>query len=78
MFIFAVYGIQIVGGQLARCNDRVYYNEQVDTYEYMCGFRLIRSMNMQRLCHGTFWRELYVSKMNVTGADPLMLVPRVW
>ncbi|CAF3639514.1 unnamed protein product [Adineta steineri] len=59
MFIFAIYGIQIIGGQLARCNDRTYYNEQ-------------------KACHGTFWRELFVSKMNVSGADPVMLVPRVW
>ena len=29
MFIFAIYGIQIIGGQLARCNDRIYYKEQV-------------------------------------------------
>ena len=29
MFIFAIYGIQTVGGQLARCNDRKYYNDQV-------------------------------------------------
>jgi len=29
MFIFAIYGIQIIGGQLARCNDRTYYNNQV-------------------------------------------------
>ena len=29
MFIFAVYGVQIIGGQLARCNDRNYYNQQV-------------------------------------------------
>ena len=29
VFIFAIYGIQIVGGQLARCNDRAFYNEQV-------------------------------------------------
>ncbi|CAF0823088.1 unnamed protein product [Rotaria sp. Silwood1] len=59
MFIFAIYGVQIIGGQLARCNDRKYYNDQ-------------------KLCHGTFWRELYVSKMNVGEADPAMLVPRVW
>ncbi|CAF1925602.1 unnamed protein product [Rotaria magnacalcarata] len=59
MFIFAIYGVQIIGGQLARCNDRTYYKQQ-------------------GLCRGTFWRELYVSKMNVTGADPVMLVPRVW
>lgn len=31
MFIFAIYGVQIIGGQLARCNDRTYYNEQVCT-----------------------------------------------
>ncbi|CAF1306416.1 unnamed protein product [Adineta steineri] len=59
MFIFAIYGVQIIGGQLARCNDRTYYNDQA-------------------LCQGTFWRELYVSKMNVSGNDPVMLVPRVW
>ncbi|CAF0876504.1 unnamed protein product [Rotaria sordida] len=59
MFIFAIYGVQIIGGQLARCNDRTRYKQQ-------------------DLCHGTFWRELYVSKMNVSGADPVMLVPRVW
>ncbi|UJR35694.1 hypothetical protein I4U23_028443 [Adineta vaga] len=59
IFIFAIYGIQTVGGQLARCNDRTYYKEK-------------------KLCSGTFWRELFVSKMNVTGADPAMLVPRVW
>ncbi|CAF4696286.1 unnamed protein product, partial [Rotaria socialis] len=59
MFIFAIYGVQIIGGQLARCNDRTYYKQQ-------------------ELCRGTFWRELYVSKMNVSGADPVMLVPRVW
>ena len=29
MFIFAIYGVQIIGGQLARCNDRAYYKEQV-------------------------------------------------
>ena len=29
MFIFAIYGIQIIGGKLARCNDQTYYNEQV-------------------------------------------------
>jgi len=29
MFIFAIFGVQIIGGQLARCNDRTYYNEQV-------------------------------------------------
>ena len=29
MFIFAIYGVQIIGGQLARCNDRKYYNDQV-------------------------------------------------
>lgn len=29
MFIFAIYSIQIIGGQLARCNDRTLYNEQV-------------------------------------------------
>ncbi len=29
MFIFAIYGVQIIGGQLARCNDRMYYKEQV-------------------------------------------------
>ena len=29
MFIFAIYGIQIIGGQLARCNDRTYYEQQV-------------------------------------------------
>ncbi|CAF3378584.1 unnamed protein product [Rotaria sp. Silwood1] len=59
MFIFAIYGVQIIGGQLARCNDRTYYKQQ-------------------ELCRGTFWRELYVSKMNVSGADPVVLVPRVW
>jgi hypothetical protein len=30
MFIFAIYGVQIIGGRLARCNDRTYYNQQVD------------------------------------------------
>ena len=30
MFIFAIYGIQIIGGKLARCNDQAYYNDQVD------------------------------------------------
>ncbi len=30
MFIFAIFGIQIIGGQLARCNDRAYYNQQVN------------------------------------------------
>ncbi len=38
MFIFAIYGIQIIGGQLARCNDRNYYNDQVyffDRYIYL-------------------------------------------
>ncbi|CAF3038249.1 unnamed protein product [Rotaria sp. Silwood2] len=59
MFIFAIYGIQIIGGQLARCNDEKYYNNK-------------------KLCRGTFWRKLYVSKMNIGGADPVMLVPRVW
>ncbi|CAF3370121.1 unnamed protein product [Rotaria socialis] len=59
MFIFAIFGVQIIGGRLARCNDRDYYNNRT-------------------LCHGTFMRELYVSKMNVGGADPVMLVPRVW
>jgi hypothetical protein len=29
MFIFAIYGVQIIGGQLARCNDRTYYKNQV-------------------------------------------------
>ena len=29
MFIFAIYGIQIIGGKLARCNDKVYYTNQV-------------------------------------------------
>ena len=29
MFIFAIYGIQIIGGQLARCNDRAFYKDQV-------------------------------------------------
>jgi hypothetical protein len=29
MFIFAIYGVQIIGGQLARCNDRTYYTQQV-------------------------------------------------
>ncbi|CAF1629768.1 unnamed protein product, partial [Adineta ricciae] len=59
MFIFAIYGVQIIGGQLARCNDRQHYTDQTS-------------------CTGTFWRELYVSKMNVSGNDPVMLVPRVW
>ncbi|CAF3959247.1 unnamed protein product [Rotaria sordida] len=59
MFIFAIYGIQIIGGQLARCNDKEYYDNRA-------------------LCHGTFWRKLYVSKMNIDGDDPVMLVPRVW
>jgi hypothetical protein len=30
MFIFAIYGVQIIGGQLARCNDQKYYNDKVD------------------------------------------------
>ena len=29
MFIFAIYGVQIIGGQLARCNDREFYRNQV-------------------------------------------------
>lgn len=29
MFIFAIYGVQIIGGQLARCNDRKYYTNSV-------------------------------------------------
>ena len=29
MFIFAIYGIQTIGGQLARCNDRGYYDDKV-------------------------------------------------
>lgn len=29
MFIFAIYGVQIIGGQLARCNDYNVYNDKV-------------------------------------------------
>ena len=29
MFIFAIYGVQIIGGNLARCNDRKHYENQV-------------------------------------------------
>ena len=32
MFIFAIYGVQIIGGNLARCNDRKYYLNQVCIY----------------------------------------------
>ncbi|CAF3650795.1 unnamed protein product, partial [Rotaria sp. Silwood1] len=59
MFMFAIYGVQIIGGRLARCNDKVFFDDQ-------------------KSCHGTFWRKLSVSKMNVSGDDPVMLVPRVW
>ncbi|CAF3919926.1 unnamed protein product [Rotaria sp. Silwood2] len=59
MFIFAIYGVQIIGGQLARCNDHDFFDNQ-------------------KSCHGTFWRKIYVSKMNVSNDDPVMLVPRVW
>ncbi|CAF3718555.1 unnamed protein product [Rotaria sp. Silwood1] len=59
MFMFAIYGVQIIGGRLARCNDIAFFNDQ-------------------KSCHGTFWRKLYVSKMNVSNDDPVMLVPRVW
>jgi hypothetical protein len=34
MFIFAIYGVQIIGGKLARCNDRAHYNEQVCSNNY--------------------------------------------
>ena len=33
MFIFAIYGVQIIGGQLARCNDRQFYEIQVSEQE---------------------------------------------
>jgi hypothetical protein len=38
MFIFAIYGVQIIGGRLARCNDRTYSNDQVCCKKYFYYF----------------------------------------
>jgi hypothetical protein len=39
MFIFAIYGVQIIGGKLARCNDRKYYDKQVNYFIYLISFK---------------------------------------
>ena len=46
MFIFAIYGVQIIGGKLARCNDRTYSDKQVNQMNILIDFFFIDvSMN---------------------------------
>jgi len=63
MFIFAIYGVQIIGGHLARCNDKNYYLNQVNikqcsdqinvdfySVDYVYGYVLERIICLENEC----------------------------
>ncbi|VDK84052.1 unnamed protein product, partial [Cylicostephanus goldi] len=80
MFIFASFGVQIVGGKLAACNDptvlsRVCYPFNLPVTQKM--------FFPQENCTGIFWQKIFVTRLEVYGKNdeemhPKILVPRVW
>jgi hypothetical protein len=58
MFIFAIYGIQIIGGQLARCNDRTYYIDQVSQRDF--SFYYLRMLVLEIMSWNILERTLCI------------------
>lgn len=79
MFMFASFGLQIVGGKLAACNDPT-ITARVNYHIVIYGLKILI---VQENCTGIFEQKLFVTRMEVYGKNddnlhPKMFVPRVW
>lgn len=77
MFMFASFGVQIVGGKLAACNDPMV------TAKVLHIISAGDTVALQANCTGVFFQKIFVTRMDVYGKNdenmhPKILVPRVW
>lgn len=78
MFVFANFGVQIAGGQLAGCNDST-IKKRVNKIKFLN----LNYFNLKENCINVFEQKIFVTRMEVYGKNidyvhPKILVPRVW